>query len=68
MDRIIVRANPRCKNCLGGGIAQGVYADATMHVCACVTEQLKIITVAKKNYALPIADRYNPGPLELVME
>lgn len=67
MDKITVRANPRCKNCLGGGMAQGAYA-GVVHVCACVTEQLRVVVVIEKDYRIPIAERYEPGPPEFVTE
>ena len=64
MDRLTVRANPKCKNCLGSGIAATRYAGVT-HVCPCVTEQLRIIVV-DKDYR--IQDRYEPGQPEFVKE
>ncbi len=62
--RIMVKANPRCKYCLGTARAQGFYA-GVVHVCSCVTEQLCIIVV-DKDYS--IQARYEPGQPEFVKE
>jgi hypothetical protein len=59
VDRLTVRANPKCRNCLGSGIAATRYAGVT-HVCPCVTEQLRIIIV-DKDYRIPAEERYEPG-------
>ena len=66
MNRLMVRANPKCKNCLGSGLAQGFYA-GVVHVCPCVTEQLKIVIV-DKDYRIPTEERYVPGQPEFVKE
>ena len=66
MDKLTVRANPKCKNCLGSGLAQGFYA-GVIHVCSCVTEQLKIVVV-DKDYSIPAEKRYEPGKPEFVKE
>jgi hypothetical protein len=39
-----------------------------VHVCACVTEQLKVVVVVEKDYCIPIAERYEPGLPEFVTE
>ena len=64
MDRLTVRANPKCKNCLGSGIAATRYAGVT-HVCPCNTEQLQI-TIVDKDYR--IQERHRPGEPEFVKE
>ena len=66
MNKITVRANPKCKYCLGSGLSQGFYV-GVIHVCSCVTEQLKIIVV-DKDYHIPAGERYLPGLPELVKE
>lgn len=59
MDKITVRANPKCKNCLGSGVAAMVFGPAD-NICSCVTEQLRII-VTQKDYSIPREERYSPG-------
>lgn len=66
MDKLEVRANPKCKYCLGSGMAQGFYA-GVVHVCACITEQLRIIII-DKDYRIPAEERYKPGQPEFVKE
>ena len=63
---LTVRANPKCKNCLGSGIAATRYAGVT-HVCPCITEQLQI-TIVDKDYRIPSEERYEPGPPEFAKE
>lgn len=66
MSKIVVRSNPKCRLCLGSGLADFVVAGGT-HVCPCVTEQLKIVVV-DKNYAIPDEERYWPGMPEFEKE
>ncbi len=58
-DLITVRANPKCKYCLGAGKAASMYGPEE-HICSCVTEQLTIVTV-DKDYSIPADQRYSPG-------
>jgi hypothetical protein len=65
-EKIVVRTNPKCKYCLGSGLSQGAYA-GVIHVCPCVTEQLRIVAV-DKDYRIPAKERYSPGLPEFVKE
>jgi hypothetical protein len=68
MERITVRAARNCKNCLGTGVATPLHALCGSPVCSCVTEQLRILTVAKggEDYSIPVNARYSPGSPEYV--
>jgi hypothetical protein len=66
MQKITVRANPKCRYCLGDGRASTRYAGVTI-LCSCVSEQLRVIVV-DKNYRIPAQDRYVPGQAEFVKE
>jgi hypothetical protein len=56
-----IRANPRCRNCLGSGRSMPIFAVGWQPVCSCVTEQIVVLTVPK-DYS--IQERYSPGLTE----
>ena len=64
MDRLTVRANPKCVYCLGSGVAADIFGPKES-ICPCVTEQLRIITV-DKDYR--VQERHHPGQPEFVKE
>lgn len=59
MDKVIVKANPKCNNCLGSGVAALIFGPGET-ICPCVTEQL-LIVVTPKDYSIPKIERYVPG-------